>query len=82
MQAAYVDKYEEELKKAVEKATYLPSILQNEVPSYRYIGAVDGKYGKTHYYKKGEDTYYFESDFSREMRLKIRNNRFKNYTKK
>ena len=82
MQAAYVDKYEAELKMAVEKATYLPSILQKEVPSYRYLGATEGKYGKTHYYKKGEDNYYFESDFAREMRLKIRNNRLKKHTKK
>lgn len=82
MQTQYVDKYEEELKIAIEKATYLPSILQKEVPGYRYLGVQEGKYGKNHYYKKNGDIYYFESDFSREMRLKKRNNRFKNYAKK
>ena len=83
MQTQYVDKYENQLKVAIEKADYLPSVLQFEIPSYKYLGVFEGKYGKRHYYyKESEEKYYFEDDFAREMRLKIRNRRFQNYTKK
>lgn len=83
MQAAYMDKYEERIKEAMEKAEYIASIDQHKIPSYEYIGVGDAGYEKRHlYYSESEDKYYYESFFAREMRLKIRNNRFKNYTKK
>ena len=79
----YVDKYEQKLKTAIEKAGYLPSILHWKVPCFQYLGAAEGKHGKTHYYYDGtEDTYYSESDFAREMRLKIRRNQLQKYAKK
>lgn len=83
MQAAYVDRYEEELQIAIEKADYIPSCDQHKIPSYRYVGRYDGGYESRHYYcEPSTGRYYYESDFAREMRLKIRNNRFRNFRKK
>ncbi len=83
MQVEYVDKYEERLKEAVIKANYIPSVEQYRIPSYEYLGIVEGKHEKRHYYyDKSEDKYYYESDFARQMRFVIRKNKFSNYTKK
>lgn len=83
MQTQYVNKYEKRLKEAIEKADYIASVDQYKIPSYEYLGPAEGRYGKCHYYyDKSEDKYYYETFFAREMRLKIRNGRFKNYAKK
>ena len=83
MQAQYVDKYEAQLRTAIEKADYIPSIDYCKIPGYRYLGTAQVKSEKRHYYYSSADNrYYYESDFAREMRQKIRNNRFKNFTKK
>lgn len=83
MQTQYVDKCEAELRKAKETADWIASIDQHKIAGYRYVGAAQVKSEKRHYYySSNEDKYYYESDFSREMRLKIRNKRFQNFTKK
>lgn len=83
MQTQYVDKYEAELREAIEKADYIPSIDYYKIPGYRYLGTARAQSEKRHYYYSSSDNrYYYESDFAREMRLKIRNERFKNFTKK
>ena len=83
MQVGYVDRYEARLQVAVEKAEYLASVNQWRIPGYTYLGAVNGEYEKRHYYyDKSEEKYYYESDFARQMRIKLRNNRFLNYAKK
>ena len=83
MQTQYVDKCEAELRKAIETAERIPSVDNNKIIGYRYVGAGYAQSEKRHYYhNSSEDKYYYESDFSREMRLKIRNKRFQNFTKK
>lgn len=83
MQAAYVDRYEEELRIAIEKADYIPSDEQYKIPSYRYVGRSDKGYEVRHYYcEQSTGKYYYESDFARNMRIKLRNNRLKKYAKK
>ena len=83
MQTQYVDKCEAELRKAMETADWIASCDYYKIPGYRYVGAAQVKSEKRHYYHdSSEDKYYYESDFSREMRLKIRNKRFQNFTKK
>ncbi|MBQ4560260.1 MAG: hypothetical protein IJA54_08075 [Tyzzerella sp.] len=83
MQTQYVDKHEAELRTAIEKADYIANVDYYKIPGYRYVGAAQVKSEKRHYYyNPGEDKYYYESDFAREMRLKIRNKRFQNFTKK
>ena len=83
MQTQYMDKHEAELRTAMEKADYIPSVDNYKISGYRYVGAAQVKSEKRHYYySPSEDKYYYESDFAREMRLKIRNKRFQNFTKK
>lgn len=83
MQAEYVDKYEEELKKAKEKAGFIPSFNRWKVPYMKFLGTIQGERGNRHYYyDETEDTYYYESDFDKEMRLKLKQSKFKKYAKK
>lgn len=83
MQAARVDRYEEELNTAIEKAQYIPSDIRWRVDHMRFVGRAPGKYGMMNYYfDQAEETYYYESDFDREMRIKIQNNKRKNFIKK
>ena len=83
MQTQYVDKCEAELREAIQKADYIPSVDNHKIPGYRYVGAAKVQLEKRHYYCDDKDgKYYYESDFAREMRLKIRNQRFQNFTKK
>lgn len=83
MQTQYVDKYEEQLKTAIEKASFIPSDVRWRVPYMQFFRTIQGERGNKHYYYDDiEDKYYYESDFDKEMRLKLQQNKFKNCTKK
>ena len=83
MQAAYVDKYEERLKEAMEKATFIPSFKRWKVDYMEPLGTRESSNGNKHYYyDKEDDEYHYESDFDREMRLILQKKKNKNHTKK
>ena len=78
-----MDRYEEELRKAIEFASPIQAKFYHLFDAFRFIGATEGSSSRIYYYMNpltGE--YCYETDFGREMRLNIRRNRLKNYTKK
>ena len=83
MQTARVDRYEEELNTAIQNAKYMPSDVRWRVKHMRFVGRAPGKFGMMHYYyDQADETYYYESDFDREMRIVIQNKNRKKYIKK
>ena len=78
-----MDKYQEELEKAVKEASFIPSHLRSYVVGFIFLGATQGTYGTKYYYRNpSTGEYYCESEFDREMRLLIKRNKFQKYTKK
>lgn len=78
-----MDKYKEELERAVKEANIIPREMENRIIGFVFLGAVQ-ELGKNYYYYRDpwQDKYYYESDFDREMRKLIKRNRFQNYAKK
>lgn len=78
-----MDKYQAELEKAIKEATFIPATLYSWVIGFVFLGATQGPRGTTYYYRHpSTGEYYYESEFARTMRLKIRQDRLKKYTKK
>ena len=68
--------YQTELEKAIDLATYIPSVIQQMIPTFEFLGTVHTPYGNRHYYyDKTEKKYYVEGDIDREMRVAIKKNR-------
>lgn len=68
--------YETELQKAIALASYIPQIMQQLIPTFIYVGDVQGKSGNTYYYyDKNSGNYYKEADIDREMRAAIKRNK-------
>ena len=67
---------ETELQKAIALASYIPQIMQKMIPTFIFIGDVQGPRGNTYYYyDKAGDKYYKEADIDREMRAAIKRNK-------
>ena len=83
MQAAYTDKYEEELRIAKEKAERITGPMEICVPYLRYVGATKNGESIMHYYfAQSTGTYYCESEFAKQMRIRNRQRRLQSYAKK
>lgn len=83
MQTAYVDKYEEELRIAKEKAERITGPMEICVPYLRYVGADKIGESITHYYfAASTGTYYYESEFAKQIRIGKRQRRLQSYAKK
>lgn len=86
MQAAYVDKYEEELRTAIEKAERITEEIEICVPYFRYVGATirdENAESVTHYYCNDRNgKYYYESEFAKQMRIMKRQRRLQRFAKK
>lgn len=83
MQTQYVDKYEEELRIAKEKAERISGPMEICVPYLRYVGAIKTGESITHYYfAQSTGTYYYESEFAKQIRIRNRQRRLQRYAKK
>lgn len=83
MQTAYVDKYEEELRIAKKKAERIAGPMEICVQYLRYVGAIKNGESITHYYfAESTGTYYCESEFAKQMRIRNRQRRLQSYAKK
>lgn len=86
MQTQYVDKYEAELRTAIEKAERVSGVIEICVPYFRYVGATkrdENMESVTHYYCNDKNgTYYYESEFAKQMRIHNRQRRLQRYAKK
>ena len=77
-----MDKYEAEMERAIKEATFIPKELYSWVVGFVFLGATQGQRGTVYYYKDPQtDEYYYESEFDRKMRLLIKKNQLKRYTK-
>ena len=78
-----MDRYEAELRKAVEVASPIPTKLYGMFVGFIFVGATRGVCGDTFYYRNPQtNEYHYETEFGRKMRLKIRENKFQRYAKK
>ena len=78
-----MDKYQAELERATKEATFIPADMRIRIIGFTFLGATQGPRGTMYYYRDSlTDKYYYESEFDREMRLLIKKNKFKKYTKK
>lgn len=83
MQTQYVDKYETELRIAKKKAVRIEGPMEICVPYLRYVGAEKIGESITHYYfAASTGTYYYESEFAKQMRIRNRQRRLQRYVKK
>ena len=70
--------YQTELEKAIDLATYIPSVIQHMIPTFEFLGTVHTPYGNRHYYfDKTGKKYYVEHDIDREMRAALKKKRTK-----
>ncbi len=82
MQIAYVDKYEEELRRAQVTAERVTREIEILVPYLRFVGIIEGS-GKTYYYCNDHSgKYYCESEFAKMIRIKNRQKRMQRFAKK
>lgn len=77
-----MDKNITELEKAIKEANIIPKEYRDRIAGFTFLGAVQGPAGNVYYYyDKGEDRYYCETDFDREMRAIIKKNKIRKYGK-
>lgn len=76
----YIDKYELELEKASKEGRSIPTELENMIGNMIYLG-VKNTSGKNYYFYKDKETneYYYDTDYSREFRKQLRENRRRKY---
>lgn len=73
-----MDKNVAELERAKKEANIIPKEYQNRIAGFDFLGAVQGVRGNIYYYHdKGENKYYCETDFDREMRAILKKKRKK-----
>ena len=78
-----MDRYEAELRKAIELAIPIQVKFYHLVHAFRFVGATKGINQNTYYYwNPQESEYCYETDFGRQMRIKYRENKFQRYAKK
>lgn len=82
MQTAYVDKYEEELKKAKEEAERITNDIEIIVPYIRFVGIIEDSEKEYYYCNDSSGKYYCESEFARMMRIKRRQKNMQKLAKK
>lgn len=83
MQTQYVDRYEAELRTAIEKAERVSGVIEICAPYLRYVGATKRGESITHYYcNDSNGTYYCESEFAKQMRISNQQRKMKRYAKK